>query len=800
MNVIKSTYIRLGILLMLTAWAVLPVSAQLMHIIEVNVVQVELDNKAVAPKPLGGAEIYGFFDFATAERFKKRLKTDLTYVPNVGKDCDAYVQTDDHGFAEIKLPLNGVLVIRSMDGTPVLEHIHGRMKLTTKVTVEGRMMQEVQKEVQRRLRNKPRPNRKVGNRITIGPRAFYIDETEAKSNARFGLAPIATVLDSYDAETGHVDTFAIFTPVIKDGIAYNRSQERRMGYDLKNDSLYCYRDTNFMRTRQMDSVIVHHVLYPVDKNKHYRVYATKWFEDYNLVYSTDSVCLSEGYDQEPMRFLEFNVLESEIDTARYKRQGRRELRNETRDLYLNFATGKAKLDPKDSASFAQIEQLMSDLGRYVGERADEGVSMATIRGVASPEGGMDLNKSLCYKRALYLKDLISDRYPSLDEITTVTSEVATWLDVANELEKDSQMEYAAKVREIVSKVKGVNGQTWRIRKLPFYDYIRDNILHRLRKVEYTFVYYTNRVRTPEEIYALYESDSLYRSGSGEEDYEFYILFDLLKDRPKEMEELAVAAYKTIKDVNVDRPWPLAAYHVAQSCLKQDIMDTTLLKPYLNWTLPPNTHLRDAYQQTQGWWNDEAIVCTHIAMLCKAGDFIMADSVATNLLPEDKKFDKLRLFLDCVNEGWNDERVRDSVASTSPFNKAVVYAAQDDPDTDNASFHRAALYILQDTTLCNPTDPRVKYLEAILRFRMEGNEDKTYWTDVNFEYDALHPEDDEFTRTDFGVPMVECAKLDEKFVEKNLPYDGYFTKAYRDAFFKYWKKYKETSQQKSEFEW
>ncbi len=780
-----------GLLLLFFTVAWRPCQAQLKNI-EITVVSVDASESGYnrKEKPVGGAEVYGFFDFPKAEAFRKKLVDDLTYTPNWQSDCDRFTQTNDEGLADIELPLNGVVVVRPSFGNPYLEHIRNRMEV--KVTIkndEGRMMKTLMTSAKQKRRNKPRPNRRVGNKITIGPQSFLLYDSETRSNARAGLAPIVTVLESYDSIHGTIDTFEVMRPFIKDGRAYHRSQERRMGYDLKHDRLNAFRSNHFMETREEDSIIIHHVLYPVERNKHYKVDATKWFEDYNMVYSSDSVCLSEGYDQEPMRFLEFDMVNIDIDKTRYEKIGRPEMRNDKRELHLNFVVGEARLDPNDSTNFEQLNQLKQDLGRYINDK-DGDISSAVIRGQASPDGGMAVNARLCAQRAQYLRGELTSAYPSLSSKTTVTSDVATWGDVADLLERDSLQEYAMQVRDIVNAVRDTRSQELRIRALPFYTYIKEKVLPRLRVVEFSFNYYTRRVRTVEEVYNLYDTDPGYRNGTKEQDYEFYMLFDKVKNSPKELETLAQAAYKSVKETGSGRQWPLAAYHLAQCYLKRDHIDTLLLKPYLSWYMGPNYEKRDFNQQLEGWYNDEAIVCAQIAMLCKAGDYTMADSIAANLLPDSPKFAKLRLFLDCLNEGWNEPRVRDSVASTSPLNKAVVYAAQDDPDVDNSGFHKAALYVLQDSTQVNPKDPRVKYMEAILRFRLEQtNKEVKKFADRNFIYDEYYDEADGFPRADWGVPMVECARMDEKYV-KMLQYDGYFTKAYREAFNAYWKKLKE----------
>lgn len=800
-------------MLLLFLWAT-PCRAQYKKV-EITVFSVEKDEATGRKKagiPLKEAQVWGFYDTKKAKNFLANFK-DLGFTPQQNHG-DIYTQTDDEGIAYLELPLNsGVVVVRSSFGEPRLEPVKNRMSIRVEIFNDmGRLMDEVTSRASYTRRNKPRPGRRVGNKKFCGPYPFYLFEKDTRSNARFGLSPIVTILESYDSIRGTIDTFQVVRPFLKDGKAYHRSQERRMLYDMKHDPLSPYLSEQLMDTRKDDSVMVRFLLYPIERNKHYKVDATTWFEDYNMVYASDSVCLDEGYDEEPMRFLEFDVVSASIDSTRYVRRGKREPVDDTRELHLNFLLGKALLDPNDSTNFEQLHMLEADMGRYVYDK-DASVVSVKIHGKASPEGGIATNERLCIQRADYLRSELLRTYPELRGVCDVSGSVASWGEVADLLEQDSLTEEALQVREIVEKTRDARAQEGQIRRLGCYEYIKENVLPRLRVDEVTFSYVAQRIRSREEIYQLYDTDSAYRDGSKEKDYEFCVLFERFKDNPKALEPLAAAAYRSIKDVRMNRPWPLAAYYLAQCYLKRDYVDTVMLKPFLDWRFGiPNYEQRDVNEVSVGWFNDEAIVSTHIAMLCKAGDYTMADSVAVNLLPDDAKFAKLRLFLDCLNEGWNEPRVREAVAATSSMNHAVVYAAQDAPGANNRYYHEQALAVLQDSTRLSPLDPRVKYMEAILRFRLEAPREAKLYGEENFLLpkpktdEPLSAEEEESRRlmalygyeeeeeasdtpkAGWGVPMVECMLLDENY-KKILKYDGYFNKAYRKAFDAYWRKLK-----------
>lgn len=761
--------------------------------IEITVLRAE--KKGEKPKPLELTEVYGFFDKKKADEFVTKMK-DIAFVPRLGDDYDCATKTDGEGVCELVLPSSGVIVVRPYFDDLVLEEVKGRYKFQVNLLHSGKVLGTVDVSGASILVNKPLTPIRLGKRKIV-PIKFYLFPNETRDDSRMGMAPVSTIL-----ETG--DTFRIIRPFIKDGQHYYRTQKRRMGFDEKNDPLIAYRTPTFMKTREMDVIEDTIVLDSLKKGIHYKVTATRWFENYHTVYVSDSVCLDEGYDKEPMRFLEYDLVQVPIQRDRYIRKGRREMLQDSRKLNLSFMVGRAELDPADSLNFLQLDQLKEDLGRYLND-VDAGISDMEIHGQASPDGGIAINQRLCRERAEYLKSEISSAYPSLRSSMKASASVAEWGDVADLLEADSLTEYAQEVRNIVVENTNTQVQERKIRALPYYELIKEKILPRLRVVDFTFTYFTNRIRTPEEVYELYQTDPGYKSGKKEKPYEFYHLFNMIDD-PKELEILAKEALKSVKDDDHEKPWPLAAYILQQCYLKRDTFDTNLLKPYLDWTrvgYKPIELFKQGFEgRGRGWVNDEAIVTAHIISLCKDGDYYMADSVAINLLPNEARFEKMKNFIRCLNGLWNVPTVRNAVAATSPMNKAVVYAAQDDPSpyARARQFNEEALQMLvKDTVNFDSEDPRVLYMIASLRFRLHANKSQKSYNDQNFEYYDMEanfftpsPEnpfvdiDGVTIRDDWGYPMVQCCLKDRKYL-KYMLYDGEFNEAYRKAFKAYWKK-------------
>lgn len=796
--------VKIIVLMSLLFWVGLSDSMAQMRTITVTVLKQE---EGKTPQPQSMIRVHGFYDVAKAMSFMKKAKN-IEYTLKE-EDSDCWTTSDVEGNCELSLPPNGYVIAVPSFSQPAMAQVDKktlRAKVVIKGEDEGIQMKTVESVAKAQRKNRPVVARRLGNRKILGPFEYLLYKDDTGSNKRTVLAPIATIVNVEDDTTG--DTVFFSRPYVKDGEIYNETNERRMGYDLTHDPLVAFRSPYFMKDREMDSLRVYMELYPIDPKKHYRVNATHWYEDYNTVYKSDSVCLDEGYDKEPMRFLHYDLMEEPIDRERYKRVGRREMHNDHQKLDLKFVTGEARLDPNDSLSFAQLNQLKQTLGRYSTD--ESGISSATIHGYASPEGGIAINERLCRERASYLRNELSSIKALRGADLKVTATVASWGKVADLLESDSMKEEAAQVRAIVSLAKDTRVQEQRIKELPCYTYINEKVLPRLRIVDIEYFYYTNRVKTREEIWKQYQEDAEYRAGLKQQPYEFYQLFDMVKDN-QEKEVLAKAALKSVKDEDYEKPWPLAAYELAQCYLARDTFDVKLLEPYLDWQRagynPPELHKRGIEGNYLGWVNDPAIVTTYVTMLCKSNDFYMADSVAVNLLPDEPKYKKLRLFLDCLNGLYNEQEVRDTVAASSPWNKIVVYAAQDDPDMDNKFFHKEALSMLQDPDVVDMNDPKVLYMTSLLRFRLEANQLlKEYKEEVFIKEeteDDLPPGfaatgyggmDDDFDqpKKDWGYPLVQCCLRDKKYMEMALG-DGYYNKPFRKAFRDYWKKLKENPQ-------
>ncbi len=769
------------------------------------------------------ATVYGFYTRQGAEKLYRKMESETYYTAD--KIADEFAtegKTDKNGRITLQLTPNSTIVVSLFSGELAIADVNEKFSLEVEVRlVKVNAIQDSVVVKESRIA-KPEPvvsTRIPGEKWFKYPYPMFPEYT--RNNARFGLAVRVMEASSVGSmEAGKMQLWANLSPLIKDGQAYYRTQNRRKNYEIKkHDLLAKYCDTtSWMQTRKYDVAIKEVHLYPLKKGHAYPVYGTAWYEDYNTIYFEDSVCMDEGYDQQPMEFLEFDVVSVPIDTLRYKIPGTVEPVEDKGELHLNFVTGKAEINPADSVGMRELSERRTMMERYYNDPNAQ-LDAIHIHGQASPEGGYEFNKALALKRSRYLSDMVREWMPGVRNVE-ISSDVSTWEDVAYELEKDSlkhpvSKSYAASLREIIASTRDMNAQYRSVRSQPYYSYILDTIMPRLRVVNMDFSYVARKVRSRDEIIKMYNTDPGYRDGSKNiMPYEYYVLFDYLQDRPKELEIQAAAAYKNVADPHCpSRKWPLAAYYLANCYLKRDYIDTLLLQPYIKNDYAINFlwEEKDMDGNSKGWYNDPSIICTQIAMCVKCEDARRA-LLLSHLLPNEERYAMMRTMLKCLNGYWNEEKVRDSVAKTSYMNYAVVYAAQDRNPSEAEFFHRRALAMLQDSTKLDQRDPKVKYMQAQLRFRLEGNRGKEQYTDAEimsmFTYEEGFEEGlemlkrqgidvSEEKRKDYGYPMVECARIDESFVMTRLAFDGYFSKAYREAFKRFWEKEKSKPKRVSE---
>ena len=692
----------------------------------------------------------------------------------------------------------------------------------------GKTLQTVQKTGKQKARGDKQGSARVyGNKIVIKG-TVRLDSMFTREDARFVGAPLLIMLKG--AKNGKDSVIHYFKPLVFDGQPYEKSQYRRMGFNLKNDKLYSGKinrkkeivgaDSLFMETRESYLFNYAEPYEPIDRTKRYQARIHRWYEDYNAVYYNDPDFLFwDGNFQDPMLFLDWSSARSmlDIDPTEYAKDAKSEISEAKRSVKLEFEVGKTNLNFEDSVTVAGMDGLYEMLAKWYNDPNAE-VRDVYIKGYASPEGSYQTNVTLAKGRAAYLVSMLQRQNGSHNvKKWHHDSDVVGWEEVADSLEQrigtPEAMEAAAGIREIVESTQGIDQQGRKIIAMPWYDYVRENALKIVRRVVIRVEYIATRVLTPDEIYERYMTDEGYKNGTAEKDYEYYQLMMRLAEEKRwdELTTISKAAYDNMditselatrarrvrnpeatgeddewiieEDRNkpYDRRYALAAYYLSTCKLKAEQADTMILRDYLD------DHRRKIIKdpdlgQGYGIWNDPAIVVNHILMHCYARNFDRAEYYALNWLPDDpndpnyETFRNLRMFVSCLNGGESDPEVQEYIKSTSPMNHAVIAAAQ---DTDDG--YREALEILNDTRQVDVTDAKVHYLKAICRFRLQPLKD--YEHPAYPSYNAYDPDPDDQPR-DWAAPMLQALRINPE-MEKMLDTDGYFNDAYRRMVKYFW---------------
>ena len=663
-----------------------------------------------------------------------------------------------------------------------------------------------------------------GDRRTISA-TYTIPSRDTNSTFRYGIAPFCNEVTGEDY--GFTSAYQNLTPssgrsykkmrpYLMDGERYHKTQHRKMGFSPEDyDPMERYVKAQKVRTRDKDTIQIHiyEELNHIKPNTFYPVWSYKWYENYGSLVKGDTVLLDNGYRHDRTQFLDYSFPEVDIQRKFYQKNPRPDLDEGSAELHIEFVRGEAEILSSDSSGLAQLREITRTLEKIYQDN-DARLYYVHIRGYASPEGGRSVNESLCRRRAGYLQhQLIAHLGGTSSDIEGV---VASWLDVAKLLRRDSisdpeNMIRAQQIEEIVASSTNEVLVDAKIQALPLARYLKEHeekYYKPLRKVEISYEYKQQRILNREEVIERYE-----RTGEVSFPYQYAYLFDYLKDRPKELGEVARKAMQERETTG--KPWPLAAYYLAKSYTARNMCDTLILKPYISlngrefYEEVPGSSIRRKYAKSllnathvneNGRMiqivNDEGIVIQQILMFLKADMINDAYRLADNLLPEeDSRFALPKMMLKCRCDGWNEEEVRDMVASTSDWNRVVVYAAQDSHGKEiNEDYWKGAWDLLNDTTVFKMNQARELYMKATLAFRLyKKAEELKIRTDKNpipsnfFDlgrysiYD--HPS---FDNEDFpwGAAMVKACEIEPSFIDL-LKFDGEFSQNYRDGFAIYW---------------
>ena len=450
-------------------------------------------------------------------------------------------------------------------------------------------LEETVLSVERGPRVRIEPPVELGDTIKLNKAYLFPETRMGKDDARFALQ--AYIISPTDT----TDTMAFRTSVVMDGKDYHDTQLRRMGYDPQRDRLYAIADT---RPRLSDTTRVIHIsdrIYKGPKSKGGLIMADVWFEDYNQVYFSDKVELEDlRRTSKPMQFLEYSIEATKLDPNDpvYKKTLEKTFVPGDMQLPIQFETGKAAVDRKDSMSMVYLDSLKNTVYNITHAEGSK-LLKYSILGMASPEGNYARNVSLARDRLNYIDREVRSQVPPEAFIgmrkPETSSRVASWAEFADTLAKDSTMiPYADQIRAIADKYsKNPDEQNRHVKRLPFYNTIIKDNLHRLRLVNFFYTQTIFRELTPAELIEKFHTDPMYMTAEKGENFidaEFWVLMQHLRDT-SELETICrrAIARDNRRKQKIYQKWVLPANVLAEILIKQNRPDTTLLAPYIDET-------------------------------------------------------------------------------------------------------------------------------------------------------------------------------------------------------------------------
>lgn len=625
-----------------------------------------------------------------------------------------------------------------------------------------------------------------------------LDGEHARSDARFVVFP-KVIFEDFKDSVGYMP------PVCVDGERYQESMVRRMGFDERRDKLHAYQfDSSVKMTSHQGEMIFYCKEARILKGTKYRIPAVLWYEDYNGIYHEDSLLFMDGKEEEPMRFLNWEDARRQlvgIDTTSYRQTASYAAEPNNASFGIEFEPNKVELNLRDSSTVKQRDDMFRWVGGYANAVGKQ-LTKIEVRAYSSPEGTEKRNRELAKSRAHSIKSLLLSKFPTIDAQRVVLcfdslDNIVSWDEVADTMlmmEDTIAHVYAKEIKSLINGHAKLDDQYKAIRaKAELYNYVRLNVLKRVRRVEIKCFVIEQRILPPKEIIERFETDSLFRLTM--KPYQYYTILCYLSDNERwdDLYDVAKRAYHEMEkkrfmkhySSNPDAPdahivfkeefvpYGLAGYYYAISSMRKGLVDTQILKPYLD----------DGKVDNRPVINTMPFIVAQVLMYCQDEDFEKANNLIKKYnLMSYPNLNGLIMFVKCLaGQYYGDENhdVREYVMSTSEMNKAVMLTA--------IGRYGEALSILYSNKIPQQTDAKVEYLKAICHFSKDKKlKDRMYFSGANV-YDS--ESNDGISTTMWAAPMLKAFELDESNV-KYIENDGYFNDAYRQMVLYFWKRMQE----------
>lgn len=663
------------------------------------------------------------------EQFKKGM-------PYHGlKEIDMAEADPYTGYYELKCYANGWLLVRVGLSTE-LRAVENKLQINFNIrgTVSlGQVVVQAQNTAPNELQVIPKATARFGNVLPL-TLSLPIGDYYGKTNGRFVYQPFVV-----DCTTDKIEAYG--RPYILEGKEYHNTQDRRMGYDLKRDTLQKFVDT--LKTLTDEAFVLNYAdtirLQHADRN--YAVYGSFHFMDYNNIYYSKTSMVNTCRNILLMDFIEIPKFKPYyLDFEDYKKVAERKERPVPGEIQINFLINKAQPDLNDPSTKNQLDNLVSLLNDISSGAVLKSLS---IEGVASPDGSYDSNLKLAQKRTDFLQDFIAQRLQVSGYERKSGARVTSWKELA-----DTVMVYdttlARRLLEVISVKKAHNLNSVAVKRSGLMEKLTP-YLEKMRKVTYTCVYIVNRPLTPNEIMQKYRANA----NDAFLPYEYWNLYQMVKD-PDELEVLYKKGAAVAKAYENGRPWMLPECLLAASYINRDTTDASLLAPLVDCTSisasdkrPKLNYIKKDFNGYETLVNPEAVVANYLIMCIKERDFEKA-SVVAQILSQARKeeYADLIAFAHCMRGSfYNNAEVFKRVAATSPVNEVILNLMME-TNRHNAYAQEALEKISKD-------NPLYWYLKAVLADRMDQGQ--------NMSFDLP-----EAIRC-----LVKCFQMNESFINRAM---------------------------------
>lgn len=535
---------------------------------------------------------------------------------------------------------------------------------------------------------------------------------------------------------GKVKNDTVFLdPICYNGRQFKATQTRRLNFNLRKDPLYSH-FIDSITLNEFNRMKVRYSIALPDAKKHYTVKAFVHYEDYNSVWEERETFLKFCQDNKPMRFLEVTYEDAMLNPADpdFKVNPDVDVHNAVGTINLTFKVNSAELDADNPNNAVEIARLQDEM-LAIESSSRNTLNSLSIVAKSSPEGAYEANLALADRR---VQSATRQIVAGLGQYTRNRLQgnikqdavVAGWDELADTLAANGLAAEADEVRSVVAQYPNRHDQqSAAIYQLACYPMIKEKYLPKLRSVQYQYTYKTMRALNDKEILVKY-TDWLEHPDKKVlmTRYDYWRLVNTVKDSA-----MLAGIYKRYYDFTkrpMRRTDELAACNYVAYCIRQGIVDTTALKPYIDQRVK-KVDVRTVNSREEDMViNRSAIIKNQALMYMLAEEYPKALGLC-HLLPEGEERKRLDAFIRCLHCDYDNDEYANLVMNTSPINKIVILLARKD--------YHVAVPMLEERIA--DTDPRKFYMLAQVK---------------------------QVTTVDNGEAVAElllkCFKLDESYLE------------------------------------